>query len=65
MKVKIIAKKNCANYGKSERSGLCDGFFFNREDGNTNYWIDSEYVNKECRPDDCIYFKNIVFPGVK
>ena len=66
MNEKIIAKKHCANYGKSERAGICGGLFFRRdEDGRLIYWIDEEYHNKECEPKDCSYFKNIVLPGVK
>jgi hypothetical protein len=44
---------------------MCDGVMFSRnEEGRLNFWVDEDFHKKACIADKCVYFKNIVLPGV-
>lgn len=62
---KKVATKHCSNYGKGRKRGMCDGVMFSRnEEGRLNFWVDEDFHKKACIADKCVYFKNIVLPGV-
>jgi hypothetical protein len=35
-----------------------------RQNGVFATWLDSKHANKDCKPNNCTYFTNIVIPGI-
>ena len=53
------ARQFCANYS----GGKCAGVMMKRDDV-LKFWIDSKCAGKDCNPSECLYFSNIVIPGI-
>ena len=59
-KSKQTALRHCANWN----AGKCIGAMMKSKAGSIYQIIDKSKAGKECKPDGCQYFDNIVVPGL-